>query len=185
MQLDCKGDRPNDTTAALSPSHKHLHLSRRSAMQTQFFPMRTTLVFLLAVPLWAQDPLSLRDAVRLAIRENRAIAGTAAGARASAARARSDVRPADLYFCSPFPCGHRILCRPGTPSASLYERIGRSPALPRERGLPKRASHRPAEGGSPKSTTPSPSRAAITRSSSSVRCSHNTNSVLRTSPSAP
>ena len=48
--------------------------------------MRTTLVFLLAVPLWAQDPLSLRDAVRLAIRENRAIAGTAAGARASEAR---------------------------------------------------------------------------------------------------
>src|ERR1035441_43052 len=86
MQLVCKGDRPNDTTAALSPSHKHLHLSRRSAMQTRFFPMRTTLVFLLAVPLWAQDPLSLRDAVRLAIRENKAIAGTTAGARASEAR---------------------------------------------------------------------------------------------------
>ncbi|MGD0778364.1 MAG: TolC family protein, partial [Candidatus Solibacter sp.] len=48
--------------------------------------MRTTLVFLLAVPLWAQDPLSLREAVRLAIRENKAIAGTAAGAQASEAR---------------------------------------------------------------------------------------------------
>ena len=37
--------------------------------------MRTTLAFLFALPLWAQDPLSLRDAVRLAIRENKAIAG--------------------------------------------------------------------------------------------------------------
>ncbi len=48
--------------------------------------MRTTLVFLLAVPLWAQSSLSLREAVRLAIRENKAIAGTTAGARASEAR---------------------------------------------------------------------------------------------------
>ena len=48
--------------------------------------MRTTLVFLLAVPLWAQDPLSLREAVRLALRENKAIAGTTAGVRASEAR---------------------------------------------------------------------------------------------------
>jgi len=48
--------------------------------------MRPILVFLLAVPLWAQDPLSLRDAVRLAIRENKAIAGTTAGALASEAR---------------------------------------------------------------------------------------------------
>jgi outer membrane protein TolC len=47
--------------------------------------MRTTLVFLL-VPLWAQDALSLREAVRLAIRENKAIAGTNAGARASETR---------------------------------------------------------------------------------------------------
>jgi outer membrane protein TolC len=36
--------------------------------------------------LWAQDSLSLREAVRLAIRENKAIAGTTAGARASDAR---------------------------------------------------------------------------------------------------
>ena len=48
--------------------------------------MRTTLAFLLAVPLWAQHPLSLREAVRLAIRENKAIAGTTAGVRASEAR---------------------------------------------------------------------------------------------------
>jgi outer membrane protein len=48
--------------------------------------MRTTLVFLLAVPLWAQGPLSLREAVRLAIRENKGVAGANAGARASEAR---------------------------------------------------------------------------------------------------
>ena len=48
--------------------------------------MRTTLVFLLTVPLWAQDPLSLREAVHLAIRENAGVAGAAAGARASEAR---------------------------------------------------------------------------------------------------
>ena len=48
--------------------------------------MRTTLVFLLAVPFWAQDSLSLREAVRVAVRENKAIAGTTAGARAAQAR---------------------------------------------------------------------------------------------------
>jgi outer membrane protein len=48
--------------------------------------MRKTIVFLLAVPLWAQDPLSLREAVRLGLRENKAIAGTAAGVRAADAR---------------------------------------------------------------------------------------------------
>jgi outer membrane protein len=48
--------------------------------------MRTRLIFLLAEPLLAQDPLSLPDAVRLAIRDNAAIAGTAEGARASASR---------------------------------------------------------------------------------------------------
>ena len=48
--------------------------------------MRKTLVFLLAVPLWAQDPLSLREAVRVALRENKAIAATTAGERASEAR---------------------------------------------------------------------------------------------------
>lgn len=44
------------------------------------------MVFLLAVPLWAQDSLSLREAVRLSLRENAGVAGAAAGARASAAR---------------------------------------------------------------------------------------------------
>ena len=48
--------------------------------------MRTTLLFLLAVPVWSQDPLSIREAVRISLRENKAIAGTAAGARASEAR---------------------------------------------------------------------------------------------------
>jgi outer membrane protein TolC len=48
--------------------------------------MRTSLVFLLAVPLWAQDSLSLREAVRISLQENKAIAGTTAGARASEAR---------------------------------------------------------------------------------------------------
>jgi outer membrane protein TolC len=43
-------------------------------------------IFLFAGPLWAQDPLSLREAVRLALRQNQAIAATAAGAQASAAR---------------------------------------------------------------------------------------------------
>ena len=58
--------------------------------------MRKSLLFFLAGPLWAQDPLSLRDAVRLALRENKAIAASAAGARASADRmtqARSGMLP--------------------------------------------------------------------------------------------
>jgi outer membrane protein TolC len=48
--------------------------------------MRTSLLLILAVPLLAQDPLSLRDAVRLALRENKAIAASNAAMRASAAR---------------------------------------------------------------------------------------------------
>ena len=48
--------------------------------------MRKSLVLLLAAPLFAQDSLSLRDAVRLALRENKAVAASAAGIRASAAR---------------------------------------------------------------------------------------------------
>jgi len=48
--------------------------------------MRKSLLFLLAVPALAQEPLSLRDAVKLALRENKAIAATNAGLRASAAR---------------------------------------------------------------------------------------------------
>src|SRR5512144_2202752 len=48
--------------------------------------MRKSLLFFLAAPLWGQDPLSLRDAVQLALRENKAIAATNAGMRASAAR---------------------------------------------------------------------------------------------------
>ncbi|MGA3041711.1 MAG: TolC family protein [Bryobacteraceae bacterium] len=45
-----------------------------------------SLLLALAGPLWAQDPLSLRDAVRLALQENKAIAAAAAGTRATAAR---------------------------------------------------------------------------------------------------
>ena len=48
--------------------------------------MRNTIEFLLAIPIFAQDPLSLRDAVRLSLRENKSIAGSDAGQRASAAR---------------------------------------------------------------------------------------------------
>src|ERR1039457_7091736 len=78
MQTAAKGD--------MSPSDEIRIFPNRSAMQTQFFLMRTSLVFLLAVPLWAQDPLSLREAVRLAIRENAGVAGATAGARTSEAR---------------------------------------------------------------------------------------------------
>src|ERR1035441_9684013 len=78
MQSASKGD--------MSPRFRNLHLSCCKRNSAPIFHMRTTLVFLLAVPLWAQDALSLREAVRLAIRENKAIAGTTAGAKASEAR---------------------------------------------------------------------------------------------------
>jgi len=58
--------------------------------------MRKTLFLLFSGYLWAQDPLSLRDAVRLAIRENKAIRATDAGVEASQARiteARSALLP--------------------------------------------------------------------------------------------
>jgi len=48
--------------------------------------MRKLLLCTLAAPLFAQDPLSLRDAVRLALRENRAVAATRAEIDASTAR---------------------------------------------------------------------------------------------------
>jgi outer membrane protein TolC len=50
--------------------------------------MRKTLFLFCSGYLWAQDPLSLREAVRLAIRENKAIAATGAGMQASQARIR-------------------------------------------------------------------------------------------------
>lgn len=62
--------------------------------------MRKLLLLILAVPLWAQDPLSLRDAVRLALRENKAIAAANAGMRAAETRiveARSGVLPKVNY----------------------------------------------------------------------------------------
>ena len=48
--------------------------------------MRQSILLVLATPLLAQDSLSLREAVQLALRENKAIAGVNAAARASAAR---------------------------------------------------------------------------------------------------
>ena len=48
--------------------------------------MKPLLLCVLAGPLLAQDPLTLREAVRLALRENKAIAATNAGMRASEAR---------------------------------------------------------------------------------------------------
>ncbi len=58
--------------------------------------MRKSLLLFFSATLCAQDPLSLRDAVRLALRENKAIAASAAGVRASAERktqARSGMLP--------------------------------------------------------------------------------------------
>ena len=48
--------------------------------------MKKSLLWVLAVPLWAQDSLSLREAVQLALRENKAIASTDAGMRAAQSR---------------------------------------------------------------------------------------------------
>jgi len=48
--------------------------------------MRQLLSYLVAAPLFAQDPLSLRDAVKLALRENKALAATGAAIKASDAR---------------------------------------------------------------------------------------------------
>jgi outer membrane protein TolC len=62
--------------------------------------MRQLLLFLLAGPLLAQDALSLRDAVRLALRENKSVAAAGAGVRASAARvdqARAGMLPKVNY----------------------------------------------------------------------------------------
>ena len=62
--------------------------------------MRKSLLLILAAPLLAQDSLSLREAVRLALRENQAIAASTAGIRASEARmgeARSGLLPKVNY----------------------------------------------------------------------------------------
>ena len=48
--------------------------------------MRKSFLLVMAMPLLAQEPLSLREAVRLALRENQSIAAANAGMRASAAR---------------------------------------------------------------------------------------------------
>jgi outer membrane protein len=62
--------------------------------------MKYPALFVLAVPLFAQEALSLRDAVGLALRDNPAIAATAAAAKASDARvvqARSGTLPKVNY----------------------------------------------------------------------------------------
>ena len=62
--------------------------------------MKTLAFFLLAAPLFAQEPLSLRDAVRLALRANPAIAATGAAVKASDARvaqAHSGILPKVNY----------------------------------------------------------------------------------------
>jgi outer membrane protein TolC len=48
--------------------------------------MRNTIILLLTIPIFAQDPLSLRDAVRLSLRENKAIAAATAAMGAAEAR---------------------------------------------------------------------------------------------------
>lgn len=48
--------------------------------------MRTSILLFLVLPLCAQDSLSLRDAVQLALRQNKAVASANAGMQASAAR---------------------------------------------------------------------------------------------------
>jgi len=48
--------------------------------------MRKAILLVIAAPLLAQDSLSLREAVQLALRENKTIAGVNAAARASTAR---------------------------------------------------------------------------------------------------
>jgi outer membrane protein TolC len=50
--------------------------------------MRKILILLVPISLWAQDPLSLKDAVRLALRDNKTV--VAADAGISAARSRID-----------------------------------------------------------------------------------------------
>jgi outer membrane protein len=69
-------------------------------MKSEMHPMRKLLLFLLGIPLCAQEPLSLHDAVSLALRENQGIAGAAAAVRASESRAeeaRAGMRPKVNY----------------------------------------------------------------------------------------
>src|SRR5579872_1163059 len=62
--------------------------------------MRGILLLLLAAQAWAQDALTLRDAVLLALRENKGVAASAAGVRASEeriAQAHSGILPKVNY----------------------------------------------------------------------------------------
>jgi len=62
--------------------------------------MKKSILLILAGTVWAQDPLPLREAVQLALRQNQSIAATGAGMRAAAARideARSGRLPKLTY----------------------------------------------------------------------------------------
>jgi len=63
-------------------------------------PMRKFILYLILVPAWAQEPLSLPDAVRLALRENKSLAAAGADDRASQQKivqARSGMLPKVNY----------------------------------------------------------------------------------------
>jgi outer membrane protein TolC len=62
--------------------------------------MKTLLFLLITIPVWPQEPLSLRDAVREALRGNQAVAAVAAGQQAADARlaqARGGILPKINY----------------------------------------------------------------------------------------
>ena len=62
--------------------------------------MRLSVLFFLGGPLLAQDPLSLRDAVHLALRESKTMAAANAGMRAAGTRvdeARAGALPKMTY----------------------------------------------------------------------------------------
>src|SRR3974377_2222422 len=48
--------------------------------------MKKSLLLLLAGTVWAQDPMPLREAVKLALRQNQSITATSAGLRVATAR---------------------------------------------------------------------------------------------------
>jgi outer membrane protein len=75
-----------------------LHLCGQSSPEYPIMPKFP--ILLLAIPAWAQSPLTLRDAVQLALRENRAVsAATAAGHAADSrvSQARSGMLPKVNY----------------------------------------------------------------------------------------
>jgi len=82
MQSGLKGDTPMNRVTF----RRELHPYRQKYNSDLLMSLRTSLLFLLGASLWAQDSLSLREAVRLSLRENKAIVGSTEGSRASDAR---------------------------------------------------------------------------------------------------